>query len=245
MHQALANDRNSVSSTDSYSVNQVAGKVADSQLLLPGSYRKHFSSLQRAAQLASNTEQCVRFLQGGLQLDRSMPEHPVFRILCRNERNQSYALLVDGLSLHLLDDTRPGGTISFAALQQEADAERERQRVLEEKYAEEALAEAKRLEDVELHRAAQELMRLENERKLMLWDYCLQELKAKAQNMQALAWLTLAMPEPQADSGNRLSFYIDFDAQDLYQQPLYYRAECSIQDKADYKLLIRPRRDSE
>src|SRR5690606_25497627 len=108
----------------------------------------------------------------------------------------------------------------------------------------EALAEAARLGDVEMLRAAQELIRLENERKLTLWDFCMQELGAKVQNMQALTWLTLAMPDTQADSGGRLSFYIDFDALDLYQQPLNYRAECNIQDEADYSLLIRPRRRS-
>lgn len=241
-HWALAADSNNQRLTDG-DVAPSAAKVIDSKLLLPASYRKYFSSLQRAAQLASETEQCKQFLQGGLQLDRSESNHPIFRILCRDKRGQSYALLVDGLSLMLIDETRPDGTISFVALQQELDEARERQRILDERSAEQALAEAARLEDIELLRAAQELARLENERKLALWNYCMQELKLRVRNMHSLVWLTQVMPEPQFDADNRLSYEIDFNAQDLYQKPLYYRAKCVIQDKTDYDLLIRPRRN--
>lgn len=242
-HWALADSNNQLPTDGDVVVAPSAAKIADSKLLLPASYRKYFSSLQRATELAAETEQCKQFLQGGLQLDRSESNHPIFRILCRDERGQSYALLVDGLSLMLIDETRPGGTVSFAALQQELDEARERQRLLDERSAKEALAEATRLEDLELLRAAQELVRLENERKLALWNHCVQELKLRVQNMHSVVWLTQVMPDSQSDEDNRLSYQIDFNAQDLYQQPLYYRAECLIQDKANYDLLIRPRRD--
>lgn len=211
------------------------------QLLLPKSYQQHLSKLQRAAELALATDRCERILQGGLQLDRSRPEHPVFRILCRDQHQQSFAMLVDGLSLHLLDDTRPGGSISFAEWQQEIDAEKERQRVLEELEAAALLQEAERRRDLEMLRLAQETLAIEEARRKRLWEFCQQQLAIKVKTMREVSWLTNSMPEAHVDESNRLGFYIDFDAEDLYRQPLLYRAECRIQSEEDYRLTIRPR----
>jgi hypothetical protein len=92
------------------------------QLILPKHYQPHLPSLQQAAQLASQTPRCQELLQGSLHIDRSTPQHPVFRILCRDQGGNSFALLIDGISLHLLDETRPGGSISFSDLAQEQNA---------------------------------------------------------------------------------------------------------------------------
>jgi hypothetical protein len=93
--------------------------VQEHKLVLPKYYQAHLPSLQQAAQLAIQTPRCQELLQGSLHIDRSTPQHPVFRILCRDQGGNSFAFLIDGISLHLLDDTRPGGSISFSDLYQE------------------------------------------------------------------------------------------------------------------------------
>lgn len=221
---------------------QVAPSILENQLVLPKSYRQHRSSLWKASALVVQTPRCARFLLGDLQLDRSTLSHPIFRIQCRDEKNKSYALLVDGLTMHVLDDTRPGGSISFDDLQKEIKAEHERRRIVEEKLAAEQLAEAKKREDLQLLRQLEESKRVEDERRRQLWDHCQQQLRIKVRNMHELVWLTQNMPEPEV-ADDRLIYHIDFDAQDLRQQPLHYRAECTISKADDFHLLIRPRKN--
>lgn len=222
---------------------RVTPSILENQLVLPKSYHQHRASLWKAAALAAQTPRCARFLLGDLQRDHSTSSHPIFRIQCRDDKNKNYALLVDGLSLHVLDDTRPGGSISFAELQKEIEAERERRRILEEKLAVERLAEAKKREEIQLLRELEELKRVENARRKQLWDHCQQQLRIKVRNMDELVWLTQDMPEPEVEEDNRLIYHIDFDAQDLRQQQLRYRAECTISDAEDFRLLIRPRKN--
>lgn len=216
-------------------------QIDERQLFLPKSYRSYFIKLQQAAILASQTDRCVSFLRGELQRDLSQTDHPVFKILCRGDDKRSFAYLVDGLSLHLLDETRPEGSVSFAVLNAEIAAERERQRILEEQLAADALLEAERLEDIRLLVQAKALKRIEDERQQRLWEYCVSVLKERVRNMHALDWLTTTMPEPIRLENTHLRYHIDFNAQDLYKQPLRYRAECSIGDEDDYKIVIRPR----
>lgn len=89
------------------------------KLILPKSYQIHLPALQQATQLVLQMPRCQELVQGSLHIDRSTLRHPVFRIMCRDREANSFALLVDGISLHLLDDTRPGGSISFSDLQHE------------------------------------------------------------------------------------------------------------------------------
>ncbi len=218
-----------------------AKPIPESQLLLPRSYQDHLPALQESARLALSTERCVRLLQGGLQLDRSRPEHPVFRILCRDAHQQSYAMLIDGLSFHLIDDTRPGGSISFADLQAELEAERQRQQILEAQQAEQLLREAEIRQNAEMHRLAQEAIAQEAARLTGLWDVCQRQLALKVRAMRELVWITREMPEAHMGDDKRLRFYVDFDAEDLYRKPLHYRAVCDILSDDDHLVTIRPR----
>jgi hypothetical protein len=225
---------------------EVAGNASSApdlsaQLLLPRSYQQHLPRLQQAAELALSTDRCERLLQGGLQLDLSRPDHPVFRILCRDQHQQSFAMLVDGISLHLLDDTRPGGSISFEDWQREMESEKERQRILEEYEARALLREAEQRQDMDMLRLAREALALEDARRKRLWEFCREQLAIKVEVMREVNWITRFMPEAHVDEANRLGFYIDFDAEDLYRQPLLYRAECRIRSEDDFQLIIRSR----
>ena len=241
LQQAYAADA-LLSDTTANSSARVAPSVLENQLVLPKSYQQHRSSLWKASALVAQTSRCARFLLADLQRDRSTLSHPIFRIQCRDHTNKNYALLVDGSTMHVLDDTRPGGSISFDDLQKEIDAEHERRRIVEEKYAAEQLAEAKKRGDLQLLRQLEELKRVEDERRRQLWDHCQQQLRLKVRNMNELVWLTQDMPEPEV-ADDRLIYHIDFDAQDLRQQQLHYRAECVTSSAEDFRLLIRPRKN--
>lgn len=244
LQQADANDERQLSEGADHDLSiQTNSPIRENQLLLPKSYHQHRPLLWKAAALAIQTSRCARFLFGDLQRDYSTLTHPVFRIQCRDRENRSYALLVDGLSMRVLDDTHPAGSISFADLEQEFEAGHERDLVWSERITTERLAAAKDGNDAVLLRELENLKSLENARHKLLWEHCLRQLKMKVRNMNKLTWLTQDMPRPEIEENNRLIYYIDFDAQDLYQQPLHYRAECSIADIGDLRLQIRPRKN--
>lgn len=213
--------------TSSANSSAVAPGFSASQLNLPRSYQQHYSALQNAAQLASQSSRCVRFLRGELQRDRSSLSHPVFRILCRDDSGKSYALLVDGLTLRLLDETRPQGSISFAELEQES----EQQRLAEERQKRELL---------ELHNT-HEFQQQVRERYQRVWEQCRERVGLRVGNMHELRWISDEMPEPELEADDKVIFYIDFDAADLYGQSLKYRAMCSNSMEDEYQILIRPR----
>lgn len=234
------------------------------QLWVPKSYLRHLPRLYDAAQLVENSSRCEEFLEGSMALDQSSLEYPVFKFRCRNAERKTYGLLVDGPSLEKLDDTRPGGTISFAQLEQEYQQELERQKERERKREElAALEEQKRQEaqalaELEEQRKQEELERQrrrawwveEQKRRAELWELCRSALEDRVGAMAALEWLTRSMPaqelseELETGAQPPVTFEFDFDAQDLHGQALYYRAQCNISSSADYELSIKPRRDT-
>lgn len=234
------------------------------QLWVPNTYLRHLPRLYDAAQLVEQSSRCQEFLEGGMALDQSSLEHPVFQFRCRDAQRKTYGLLVDGLSLEKLDDTRPGGTISFAQLEQEYQQELERQKELERKRAElAALKEQQRQEaeaqaELEEQRRQEELERQrrrewwaeEQQRRALLWEQCRSALENRVGAMAALEWLTASMPaqelneELETGAQPSVEFEFDFNAQDLHGQALYYRAWCSISSEDDYQLSIKPRRDT-
>lgn len=234
------------------------------QLWVPKSYLRHLPRLYDAAQLVENSSRCEEFIEGSMALDQSSLEHPVFKFRCRDAEQKTYGLLVDGPSLEKVDDTRPGGRVSFAQLEQEYQEELERQKERERKREElAALEEQKRQEaealaELEEQRKQEELERQrrrewwmeEQERRAELWELCRSALEDRVGAMAALEWLTRSMPaqelEEELETGAQppVTFEFDFDAQDLHGQALYYRAQCSISNDADYELSIKPRRDT-
>ena len=81
--------------------------VDDSQLWLPRNYYRQKKHLYEAAEVAEQTEQCRYVIAGTIQEDRSTPEHPVFKITCRDAERKTFAFLVDGLSFDILNRPPP------------------------------------------------------------------------------------------------------------------------------------------
>lgn len=234
------------------------------QLWVPKSYLRHLPRLYDAAQLVENSSRCHQFIEGAMALDHSSLEHPVFQFRCRDSERQTYGILVDGPSLEKLDDTRPGGRVSFAQLeqeyQQELERQRERERKLEELAAleEQKRQEAEALAELEEQRKQEALERQrrlewwaeEQKRRAQLWQLCRAALEDRVGRMAALEWLTRAMPaqelsdDLETGAEPALMFEFEFNAQDPYGKALYYRAQCSISSPEDLQLSIKPRRDS-
>lgn len=212
------------------------------RLVLPKSYQAWAEAFHRAAELTADSPRCHRLLAGDLHQDLSTQTQAVFRMLCRGPAGRTFALLVSGDNLMVLDETRAGTWVTFEALRDEYEAEQEKLRLQEEAAQAALLAEKEKEEALEQARQKQEAERIEAERRRDLWARCWENLSVKIRNMQALTFLTRDMPEPALDSEQRVVFYIDFDAEDLYRQPLYYRAECKDSDETRVHLLIRPRR---
>lgn len=219
------------------------------QLWLPKSYLRHLPRLYDAARLVEKSPRCVELLEGTSHLGRATLEHPVFTFKCRNASGETFSLMVDGPSLMKVDDTRPGGLVSFEQLQEEyaqAQAlERERERKAE------ALAQLEQKTRQSEQERQQWLNWWEEEfvRREALWSDCVEALEQRVGGMQALEWLTSSRPEPELgheprlDSHPPLTYEIDFNAESYYGESLFYRVRCERDDNAAVVLDIKARRD--
>jgi hypothetical protein len=83
--------------------------AADTNLWLPHRYKQYMPELQKAADKVAEGERCQNVVRGELLESKSVAEKPVFRIICRDETLQTYASVIDGLSLeelHASGETR-------------------------------------------------------------------------------------------------------------------------------------------
>jgi hypothetical protein len=96
------------------------------QLWLPRDYYRHLRALYKAAELSEQTERCQYVIAGTLSQERSTKDHPVFVVTCRDQERQTFAYIVDGLSMEILNRPPPPDP--------ELLAERELQLVLEKKW---------------------------------------------------------------------------------------------------------------
>src|SRR5687768_15959346 len=75
----------------------------DSQRLwLPTRYQTLYLPLVKAAETAESLDRCVTVIEGTIDLEQSRPEHPIYRILCRQENGRTYNEMVDGLTFATL-----------------------------------------------------------------------------------------------------------------------------------------------
>ncbi len=218
------------------------------QLHLPRTYLRYLPPMLDGARLMAADEHCAQFLAGDLNIDQSTLSHPVFRYQCRDPDGMTYRWHVDGDSLEVIDETRPGGRVSFAELSAEYEREREqaRQRAAERQAKIDALQRerqevAEQLEAERLAREQLEAERQEQARRGRLWQTCTAQLAAQTADMIAREWLTVAQPEPEVDEG-RVRFNIDFNARNLTGTELKYRAYCDAIDQGETVTIeIHPR----
>lgn len=99
--------------------------INQDQLWLPRDYYRHFRALFDAAEMSEQTERCKYVIAGTLSQERSTKDHPVFVITCRDNERQTFAYIVDGLSLEILN--RPAPPDPELLAQQELELKLEKQ----------------------------------------------------------------------------------------------------------------------
>lgn len=185
----------------------------DSQRLwLPIRYQTLYLPLVRAAETAEALDRCVTVMEGTIDLEQSRPEHPIYRILCRQESGRTYNEMVDGLSF---------ATLTTRQIV-EPELTPEEQELLRQQEEERRLAEIA-------------------SRKAEAWKICRQSLLERTRLMQELQWLVdvESLVEPALFSDELAHFVVDFDARDMMGEALHYTAECSYGPENTEVLLRR------
>lgn len=226
-----------------------AQSVELEQLWLPKSYFRHLPRLYDAARLVEASPRCAELLEGTSHLGRTTLEHPVFTFKCRNASGETFSLMVDGPSLMKVDDTRPGGLVSFEQLRDEYEQAQAREREREEKAKELALLEQEARETEQERQQWLQWWEEEFVRREAFWSDCVAALERRVGGMQALDWLTRTRPEPELgheprlDSHPPLTYVIDFNAESYYGEALFYRVHCQHDESGALVLDIKARRD--
>lgn len=218
------------------------------QLWVPKSYLRHLPRLYDAARQVETFAGCKELVEGTTHLGRTTAEHPVFTFKCRNEEGKTFSLMVDGPTLKKVDDSRPGGLISFEQLQEEYEQAQARERERERKERELAALQQQRQEAEQERQKWLQWWEEEHLRRGQVWQQCVEKLEARVGDMRALEWLTETMPEPKLaheprlDAHPELTFIIDFNAESYYGEALRYRVFCRQEDEG-VVLDIDPRRE--
>ena len=198
-----------------------AHAVVESGLWLPTSYQSHYLTLIRAAKLVEdNAEGCVSVIRGELNSRASSKTHPIFRLTCRNEKKRSFAVVIDGVAMEVIDPAYPGGTVSFPELK--------RLRALEEQRL---------IKEAELEAERQELLRQET-----LWLACSEKLAERTKSMKERRNLIQGAPPVDLSRESYIKYTVDFDAKGGSGQILRYRAVCEFDANEKLRLQIRPRK---
>lgn len=178
----------------------VASAVDSQRLWLPVKYQTRYLDLIRAAETAEAIDRCVSVVEGTLDLEQSQPQHPIYRILCRQENGRTYNEMVDGLTFATLTTPK----IVEPVLTPE---EQERMRQQEE---------VRRLAEIA-------------HRKATAWQACRQELVNRTHLMMELHWAEdLDAPlEPTEFTAEAARFFVNFNARSMWGEPLRYTAECA------------------
>ncbi len=187
--------------------------VEDKDLWLPGRYAPIFLELKKAAEAAESLDRCVRVQQGTIDLDDSRPDHPVYRILCKQENGRNYNEMVDGLSFETLTTKVE---IPVEPTAEELEAIR--------------LAEEKRKEEEKQVRISH------------LWGLCEEKIRHRVRLMSDFSWVTELPVTPDVFEEASVTFTVDFDAKDMHKQPLYYRAVCDFSENDALAVMIKGRK---
>lgn len=184
----------------------------ESRLWLPSNYERVYLDLKASALAAEALERCSKVLRGTIDLRQSTDGHPIFRIQCRQPNGRTYNELVDGLTHETLTTVK----------------------VIEKALTPEEL-EARRLE------ALLKEQKVINDKKARFLLICLSEFK---ESTQLFIDLVLLNPnaEPEEFELDKAKFYLDFNAKDVNDVDLEYRAICMVQEEEGAELHIRKRR---
>lgn len=183
------------------------------RLWLPRSDQKYYLNLVQSAAAAESLPRCQTVLEGTIDKEQSRGDHPIFRILCRQENGRSYNEMVDGLSYETLT--------TAAVVEHPMSAEELELRLRQEQ----ALAEA----------ALQQ-------RKDEAWQACAGEVQQQTTLMIDLVMLTQEQVEPEELNEQEIVFALDFDAKNFGGEALHYRARCGVSSDGKVNVTMGKRR---
>lgn len=187
--------------------------VEDKRLWLPGKYAGLFIELKKAAEAAESLERCVSVQQGTIDEDDSKPDHPIYRILCKQENGRNYNEMVDGLTFETL-------TTVVEVPVEPTPEELEAMRIAEEKRKEE-----------------EKRARINH-----LWGLCEEKIKHRVKLMSDFSWVTEMPAEPSRYEESFVQFTVDFDAKDIQKSPLHYQAVCNFSENDALNVKIKGRK---
>lgn len=85
-----------------FAIQNTVNAVESDVLWLPKKYASHYENLIKAAEAAEAIDRCVEVVGATIDIEQSKPNHPKYRILCRQEDRRTYNEMVDGLSFDTL-----------------------------------------------------------------------------------------------------------------------------------------------
>lgn len=190
-----------------------ANGLDESRLWLPTKYERHYLDLRDSALAAEALDRCVSVVSGTVDLQRSREQALIFRIQCRQENGRTYNEMVDG-------NTKKTLTTVIEEPKALTPEELEQLRLDEERRLQEA-------------REAQ---------RLVLFQACLERFQSKTQLFEGLKLLNEGSETQEFDEEkNKAKFYFDFDAVDMDNKPLQYRAVCMASDDGlQFRVRKRP-----
>jgi hypothetical protein len=101
----------------------------ENRLWLASSQKKLWPELVRAAQAAESLDRCEKIMEGTLDREQSKPDHPIYRILCRQPDGRNYNEMVDGVTFITLTTPPPRTELT----EEEKELARQHQLALETK----------------------------------------------------------------------------------------------------------------
>lgn len=192
---------------------EFAAAIDAERLWLPRSDQKYYLNLVQSAAAAEALPRCQTVLEGTIDKEQSQPEHPIFRILCRQANGRSYNEMVDGLSFETL--TTP------VVVEPPETAEQLQRRLRQEQAL--AAAAIKQREDE-------------------AWQACSGEVQQQTALMMELVMITQTQPAPEELNEHEVVFVIDFDAENFWGEALRFRARCRFSSEQEPQVKIGPRR---
>lgn len=192
----------------------------ESRLWLPVTYKHYYFELLASGLAAEAQRECESVVEGTTDLDRSKPDHPVFRMLCRNPDGRTFNVLVDGLTRSIIT---PGYEID-QLLTSEQRAERVRRREQEEERRQRQLA-AEKARQYEVL-------------KERYWTQCEQAMQSTMDNMLSMEWLE--DPRAPAITVEGAAFARNFTARDFSGNKLFFTVECKVTADGSADAVILP-----
>ncbi len=197
-----------------------AGVVDASSLWLPASYREWLPKLNEEVTTLTAKGECQQVISASLSEKQSTIEHPVFRIVCRDSTNTSYAVLIDAIT-HEQHYVNPGRAAEHGAPQS-----------VEEQQKELAAAAVKL-----------EAKRVDCEQELQQRTTFMQNFSWVSARFSAPRQVAAIEIDPMSkNTAQVVVLEGNFNTSDSLGRPLKFRALCTIQDEKNQVFVkISPR----